>query len=746
MAGRTSTITLTFLAKTQPQVDMMIERWGKYFDAVEYRVGTVKDFAQARNEVLARVTTDYWFWIDTDDDVQGIQNLRPIVEDVAARNIDALYLPYEYAYNEQGECIVLQWRERIVKTSHPFSWMGAVHEAAISTTSPLLDRSEGIIIQHRKTNEEHAESAERNHKILLREYAKKGRDPRITHYMALSYFNKNEFEKAIKLFQEHIKTSGWDEDQYRSWFFIGQAYGLLNDNEQVLWAAGEGIKLIPSRPECYVLAASAELEMRNFQKSMEWIMNATTKEPPKNSLSAIDPTYYGYKAEFIAAQAYLNMGKIKEAHQQLKMVLQHSPGFQAALQVAPLFQQIYDDDAAVTKVQWLVDYTKAYGGKGLKVLEALPAKLLADPRLNAIRAEITPPKKWSDKSIVFFSDIAAESWGPDQLESGAGGSEEAVIYLSRELAKSGWEVTVYNDRDEEYYDTVDSYEGVIYKPWTLFNPNDEFNVVIAWRNPSFFRSVPIKAKFKGVDMHDMPIGHEVIKDEYSKYVDKFFFKSEFQANIVDLPGKSVVISNGIVPGQFNWAGVKRNPLKVVYGSSADRGLECLVNMWPRIKAEVPDAELHWYYGWDSFDSFHRANPEQMKWKYKLIRLMHQNGVEVHGRVNHLELARAYFESGVWAYPTAFPEINCITALKTQAAGATPITSGYAALQETVMDEEKDLNESIYSDKAAQDEFIARVVNALQNPETEEVRRKRAKKVLEKYNWGTIAKQWIEAIQ
>lgn len=746
MGAGPKTIGLNFIATTQEMADEMIERYRNHFDGIEYEVGVItSSFSDARNRVLDRSRErgyDYIFWCDTDDLVAGLDNLRGLVQQMTERGVDALYFPYEYAYNEQGECIVIQWRERIVNIHHPFTWMGAIHESLISTTKPLLDRSEEIVVKHQKSPGEHHDSAARNHKILLAEYKKTQRDPRITHYLALSFFNLGDYKKAIKLFHEHIRTSGWDEDQYRSWFYIGQASGLLDDNKGVLEAAAQGMKLIPVRPEAYVLAATAEFELGHNDKCLEWLMVAGSKPAPKDSLSAIDPTYYTYKAEFLAAQAYLRLGQIKEAHEQLKLVLEHSPNFPPALDLAPLFQEIYDDQVAVTRLSWLADYLRAYGGNPHKLLESIPGRLLADPRLNTLRSSIVKPSKWPEKSLVFFCGQSLETWGPETLADGMSGSEEAVVYLSRQLALQGWQVTIFNDRELPYTDG-----GVSYQPWTLFNPQDEFDVLVAWRNPTFFQRVPVKARVKAVDLHDMPYNLPPVED-YLDSVDQFLVKSQYQAEVYGLPKeKTAVISNGFDLSHFQTR-VKKQSHSVGYYSSYDRGLELLLKLWPEVRKRVPDATLDIYYGWVWFDALRKDDPAAMKWKFSILNAiskLRKQGVQEHGRVDHQTLADAMLATEVWAYPTAFEEINCITALKAGAAGMIPVTSGYAALQETIQEPQPNYGQpknDLYTNKRKQEEFVDRLVVALLEGSSD--RDKMAEKY-RRFDWAEIASQWANAL-
>jgi glycosyltransferase involved in cell wall biosynthesis len=84
---------------------------------------------------------------------------------------------------------------------------------------------------------------------------------------------------------------------------------------------------------------------------------------------------------------------------------------------------------------------------------------------------------------------------------------------------------------------------------------------------------------------------------------------------------------------------KRIPHRVGWFSSYDRGLDVLLEIWPYIKEKVPDVELHVAYGWNTFDEFHKKNPERMKWKWQMIRKFSEFDVTEHGRLSHKELAK-----------------------------------------------------------------------------------------------------------
>lgn len=181
---------------------------------------------------------------------------------------------------------------------------------------------------------------------------------------------------------------------------------------------------------------------------------------------------------------------------------------------------------------------------------------------------------------------------------------------------------------------------------------------------------------------------------------------------------------------------------VGYFSSYDRGLDTLLDMWPTIRAQVPDATLDIFYGWDTFDAVYKGNTEMMKWKWEMTNKFFElkdEGVTNHGRVSHEDLAKVMKSLKVWAYPTEFNEISCMAAIKAQEAGMIPVTTYCYALKETVVNPEFSFEcTDIYSNKESQAKFVENVAKALKSEGF------KVKKVDGVY-WEKVAQGWAEAL-
>ncbi|MEH2223851.1 hypothetical protein [Nostoc sp.] len=103
---------------------------------------------------------------------------------------------------------------------------------------------------------------------------------------------------------------------------------------------------------------------------------------------------------------------------------------------------------------------------------------------------------WDNNSIVIYSNFPfhVEDWAPPSVKNGIGGSQEAIIYLSEELFKLGYQVTVFN----RCGGMEGEYNGVVYQSIDKFNFQDSFNALIfhrAWTQPMMMKVMSKKLLF-----------------------------------------------------------------------------------------------------------------------------------------------------------------------------------------------------------------------------------------------------------
>jgi 2-polyprenyl-3-methyl-5-hydroxy-6-metoxy-1,4-benzoquinol methylase/glycosyltransferase involved in cell wall biosynthesis len=336
-----------------------------------------------------------------------------------------------------------------------------------------------------------------------------------------------------------------------------------------------------------------------------------------------------------------------------------------------------------------------------------------------------PPCDGERLDIVFACGDAWQAWNPAvHKEQGIGGSETMVVELAKRLSLAGHRVRVYTSTGK-YGEGV--FDGVEYHQSAKLELVKACDVLVGWRNAAL-AALPIEAKVRWLWVHDVLAGNAT--HAHLLRADRVLALSDwhkgFLAQHHNLPLEQIGRTrNGIDLARFAEP-VERNPKKIVYSSSPDRGLPVLLHVWPEIRKRVPDAELHVFYGFYNWQKISEARGDQQQLEaiQTLIdraKQLEAHGVVMRGKVDQKTLAREFLSAGVWAHPTWFTETSCLTAMEAQAAGLRIVTSSIAALNETVGPDYGVLIDGDWLSPEYQARFIDETVRALEAPEGEWLR-------------------------
>lgn len=488
-------------------------------------------FDAARNVSMQMCTTDYMFWLDADDyfDFRAIPQLVIIADE---SHIDAIFLPYNYAQDDEGNCITKHWRERLIRLDKNFEWRGWVHETCI-TDDPYVSHLVNQEVKHNNSPQHAKLSGARNHTILEKAFAET-QDPRYLFYLGMSHYSLEHYDESIKLLNDYLKVGGSAEDIYRALTLISEAAYFNNAHTTASDFAAQASILKPEYPMAYWLLAQYEADQSNWKEALEWIRVSETKPDPE-TLSVWDPSARE-RAALIGAQAEFMLGNFNAALEWLRKIPNNKTG-------QSLLDDFTKEADAETFLKLLPRFTK-YFETPKTMWNALTHDIKYDLRIQTLRYAVTEPKKWGDNSIVIFCGQGFEEWGPHTQDKGMGGSEEAVLYLSRELAKLGWNVTVFGEAD--ITEVGISYR-VVWKPWKQIDMRDTFNVFVSWRAPQYLEKVTAKVKL--CDIHDV-LDKSLVKNIPDV---TYLVKTQYHRNLYpELPDdKFVIIGNGIKKEQFN---------------------------------------------------------------------------------------------------------------------------------------------------------------------------------------------------
>jgi hypothetical protein len=343
-------------------------------------------------------------------------------------------------------------------------------------------------------------------------------------------------------------------------------------------------------------------------------------------------------------------------------------------------------------------------------------------------------KQWERGSIVFYAGKHKDGLSPHSIAEGTSGSKSALIFLCREWAKLGYKVTVYSSCD----DREGVYDSVEYINYYHFNPYDTFDVLIIFQHPSIM-PLPIKARKVLFEWQDILVDERIYPREKLDRFDKIFAKSKYQRDLMPFynDDKFVIVTNGINKDIAALSNNQKNPYKLVYASRYYRGLESMLTYgWSIIKREIPQAELHLFYGWTRRE----LDPDLTKWREKMTQLMQQEGVFNRGMVGQDLLIAEKSTASIHYYAGTYPEIDCISVRESAMVGCVPVTTDFAVMSE------KDYCVKVPGEPEAQEtqEAVAyKVVELLKDPQQLVEIRQKFMLAVQHETWDAIAKVWAQ---
>jgi len=345
-----------------------------------------------------------------------------------------------------------------------------------------------------------------------------------------------------------------------------------------------------------------------------------------------------------------------------------------------------------------------------------------------------PPSgvKWPKGSIVYICGECPLQFGPSDKD--LGGSEQAVVQLSKAWASLNHSVVVYGNVKECKKD------GVEYRDIGELNMADTFDIAIFWRSYGIRLFPLVKARVKLIDLHDSWDPKAYVSPKELLKADYFMVKSKYHRSLYPyIPDSKIkILMNGVQVGLFEKIlnkipEEKRDPHRFIYASTYERGLEPILRYtWPKIKKAIPDASFHIFYGMNRL--------ERTPLGQRLRELFKQPGVEEHGRVDLAEIAKQKAIAGFHLYiSNSETEIDCISVRESLLCGSIPVLGN-----DYVFSERDGIHVTGSTDNSSTYKKAASIIigTLKRGSEFLEKKRREFKKSDTIISWEDIAKKWI----
>lgn len=244
------------------------------------------DFAAARNYATSLAKNDFIVTLDADEAYStfNIDELDRLI----GEGYEQFEYQFVYAHDAYGNAAV-QFVQSKAFDRRKVSWSGVVHEVLGGDNAKRILLAENII------KLEHWQEQGKEHRgnylvgLALDCFENPDKD-RQSHYLAREMVWTGRPKSAIKEFKRHITMNGWPAERAQSMIFIGDAYGIVGqEDEQIAWYS-KAYDLDPNRREALIKLASFYKRKNNPRATNTYATAATTI--PWSDYYANDKSHY----------------------------------------------------------------------------------------------------------------------------------------------------------------------------------------------------------------------------------------------------------------------------------------------------------------------------------------------------------------------------------------------------------------------------------------------------------------------
>ncbi|MFC5449153.1 glycosyltransferase [Paenibacillus aestuarii] len=271
----------------------------------------VDDFAMARNYAFNQASKDYIFWLDADDILKEKDRVSfAALKETLDPSVDSVTMCYHLAFDEFGEVAFSCRRNRLVKRSNRFQWIGSVHEY-LEVWGSILNSD--VAVTHNSTHHDN----DRNLRIYENRLSKGEQfSPRDMYYFANELMDHGRTEEAICCYEKFLTSGkGWVEDNISACGKLADLFHKLGDQQNELRSSLRSFEFGPPRAEFCCRLGYHFLQQNDIQSSIFWYNLATQLEHPKESWGFANPACSTWLPHLQLCVCYDRLEKYELAYQ-----------------------------------------------------------------------------------------------------------------------------------------------------------------------------------------------------------------------------------------------------------------------------------------------------------------------------------------------------------------------------------------------------------------------------------------------
>jgi FkbM family methyltransferase len=534
-------------------------------------------------------------------------------------------------------------------------------------------------------------------------------------YCANSYYDAQQYDEALKWYKITLENKNWAQEKYVSCQRIYNIYKIRGEIETGMFYLVKAFAYDTQRVECLyelvVYYCKQEMDMNNvaynyYRMVKPFYDNVFLTSRGEHAMSTklfLDVSRANFFLPYYMIIIAYYANDMETGIQMYRILFtkkykEFNTYYIGHLLSNVLFyiEKVKDDTEFMRLFQEYVDFLLAHNypieihqnamDKYEKYGIVVPG-IDIDNKIKTDKNKFTPAECRESKKILFYTGYLKEKWNYTySLANPVGGSETAAISLARSLPPK-YEIYIGGDVTEEKIDNItfvntDNLDNLL--------RNTAFHTIIVSRYVNFFEHYRYMYTHQTYiwahDIHLITYGtYNNVNDILIKHSDKIkgcvcqteWHKNLYTQSYYSLHGKIHIINNGIDTSMFeavvdtntntdtetNVTISKPKPKvknRFIYSSCPERGLERLLELWPRISEKLENAELYVC----TYNNFPRTDSYNYEKDIKLQKMMECHGnVKYVGKLIKPDLYVLMSTCEYWFYPTNFNETSCITAME-----------------------------------------------------------------------------------
>jgi len=264
----------------------------------------VHDFSKARNYSFQQATGEYILWLDADDVflAEDREKLRQLIGSLPY-HADAVSMPYHLHRDQHGNVTSSIRRNRLVRRSMGYRWIGWVHEYLEVHGSILASE---VAVTHNRVHQ----STTRNLELYEARISQGDQlGPRDTYYYANELYDHGRWAQAAEQYEQLLKLPNvWVEDRIGACGKAAECYIQLQQLEDARLKALQSFSYALPRAENCCRLGQIFLSEQRYHEAIYWYETAAQLKMPTDSSALMLHAYWTWLPQLQLCVCYDRIG------------------------------------------------------------------------------------------------------------------------------------------------------------------------------------------------------------------------------------------------------------------------------------------------------------------------------------------------------------------------------------------------------------------------------------------------------